>query len=346
MRWLILLLLVSTWPCVGRAQSTLPATAPVVQGEEQLFLDDTMKFNVPPGWTVTAVSEDTRTVLLLNEAKDAVLKIVVDPQTASMTQNADTKRLMGEAIVKGLRDRLEAEKTEMIEPPKLKRDEAFFIRIEDKYRDHDRVADRLHVFRVLGINLLRVVAVDLSGNPEQTAAVHTLGEQLVYQIRTNKLPRPTGVPTGQKPSLFRKAKVKLTPAKGWLEEKKDADGGVIATYREPLPAGVVTVRVLSMAAQQRPRDEVVAKMSRDDLASMPVPDATQGEVESATDGRFASKSMQKYTRKGLTFRVENRVMIVGEMLLSVTSSSTELKSVEVGKFADELAATAEVFTPR
>ncbi len=340
-----LLLCVSSVPVI--AQTKPGATTSPVVPVEQLFADDTLKFAVPAGWRVTKVSEDTRWVELTEITGGGLMVVNTTPQTGSLGQNPDAKQKIGELIVKNLRELLERGKLTMVDPPRMKRDEAFFLRIEDRYRTEDaKTATRLHVYRVYGIHLLMVAATSFDESAEYQAQTYVAGEKLVYAIKANKIVRPTGIPTQGKPSPFRKAKVRLTPAKGWVEEKSDKDDGIIATYREPVGSGIVIVRVLSMAIQKDPRDAVVARLSADDLASLAPPDAKPEPVQDIASGPFAKKAQQKHDRLGPTLRVENRVMIVGEMLLSVTSASNELKAEPVSKFADDLATTAEVFTPR
>jgi hypothetical protein len=324
-----------------------PATVPTA--EEVRFADDSLKFTVPAGWRVTTIGEDSRWVGLSNGDDTAVLVLNTTPQTRSITQQPDSARLIGQQIVEQMRQQLAAEKYDVIDAPTVKRDDAFFLRIEDRYRQADgRAASRLHVYRVLGIHFLMVAATSFDEDPKKIADVWRIGEKAILSIKPNPVTRNRGVPTGQKPAIFGKAGITLTPAKGWLEERTDATDGVITTYRQPIGEATVTVRALPLAlAGGDVNAAAAARIGKEDLAAVKVDDATAGEIETtAPGGKFLSRSQQKHDRLGPTLRVENRVVAVGNALLSITSVSTELKAPEVSAWADQLADTAEPFVRR
>src|SRR5690606_29546862 len=113
------------------------------------------------------------------------------------------------------RQQMEANKVEMIDPPHLVHDDGFFIRMEDRYRQGEQIADRVHVYRAMGFHLLMVASISVSESADEVASVHTTGDRLLYQIEPSKIPPHAGIPTG-KVMLFRKAQVKLSPEKGWV----------------------------------------------------------------------------------------------------------------------------------
>ncbi|HEV7302191.1 MAG TPA: hypothetical protein VGN72_22830 [Tepidisphaeraceae bacterium] len=340
----LILVLLFCSPVVTAQPSTAPAS------DEHLFADDTLQFTVPEGWRLSKISNDSLWAEMKRDDGGGTLVLNTTLQTASLTQNPDTRIKIGEQIVKQMHDQLVAQGLEIVDRPRMKRDDAFFLRVEDRYRatatDGGKVVSRLHVYRAMGIHFLMVVATSFDESPNTIAAIHKAGEQLLYSVKPNKVTRNRGVPTGNKPALFRQAKVKLSPAKGWLEDKSDTAVGTIATYRQPIGGAVVTVRVVPMADQTDARDVVAARIAREDLAAMIVTDTQAGPVEAVTDDAFMSKSRQTHTGVRPAVRVENRVRSVGNVLLSVTSSSVEVKADAVGTWADDLAKSAEVFATR
>lgn len=343
MRTVLLFLLLLCPLSSTRAQ---PTTAPATT--EVPFADDTLKLTVPAGWRVMKISEDSRWIELKNDDGTGVLVVNTTPQTSSLAEQADAKMLVGQKVVASMRQQLEAEKYDVIDPPTVKRDDAFFLRIEDRYRQADgRPASRLHVYRVLGIHFLMVAATSFDDAPEKVTGVWQAGEKAIYAIKPNKVTRNRGIPTGQKPTIFGKAGVTLAPAKGWLEERSDAANGVITTYRQPIGEATVTVRAVPLATAGADTKAAAVRIGQEDLTAVTVEGSTAGEVEAlAADGPFLSRSQQKHARLGPTIRVENRVVAVGDTLLSITSSSTEVKAPEVSRWADELAAGATPFVRR
>jgi hypothetical protein len=342
MRATLLLILFLGLASSARAE---PATAP--SADEVSFADDTLKFTVPAGWRVTQITEDARWIFLKNADDSGQIVLNTTPQTRSLTQNADTKMQVGEKLVELMRQQLEAEKYDIIDAPRVKRDDAFFLRIEDRYRQADgRAASRLHVYRVLGIHFLMAVSTSFDEAPDKVAAIWETGQKAIYSIKASKVVRNRGIPTGNKPGIFGKAGVTLSPAKGWLEERTDVADGLITTYRQPIGQAIVKVRAVSMAVQNADAKAVAERVGKEDLAAMTVEGGTAGAVEATPDGKYLSKSQQKHARLGPTIRVENRVIAVGNVLLSITSSSTDLKAAEVSAWVDELATTAAPFVRR
>ena len=324
-----------------------PTTAPAEQ--VQLFADDTLQFTVPAGWRLVKISNDSRWVEMKSDDTAGTLVLNTTPQTASLTQNPETRITIGEQVVKQMHEELVAAEFEIVDRPRMKRDDAFFLRVEDRYRGPAvgaKVVSRLHVYRMMGIHLLMVIATAYEESPESVAAVHKAGGQLLYSVKANKVTRNKGIPTGNKPSLFRQAKVKLSPAKGWLEDKTDTADGTIVVYRPPIGSAIVSVRVVPITRQDGNGKTLATPVAHEELAAMAVADAQANKVEVMEDAAFLSKSKQLHSGVRPAVRVENRVRTVGNVLLSVTSSSVEVKGDEVGAWADELAKSAEVFSPK
>ncbi len=352
----IIAMFVTTIPtAVVHAQSE--ATTAPAKPVEQLFSDDTLSFTVPPGWRVSHINETTNAITLAMEephAEGGVLTISTAPQTASLTQNPDTKAQLGKAIVDMMTNSLVTQGIESIDPPKVKHDTGFFLRIEDIYKSDGKVVNRLNIYRVLGIHLLNASVTSFSDDKAETARLFKLAEMTLARVRPNKLPRVSGVPTGQKPGLFRLAKVKLTTTKGWLETRTDRIDGTISTFRQQVGGSFVTVRVEPMEAQAQDRDVVLERVAKEELAGVTqsVTDTAdtgakieEGEVTITRDANGLSLRLtQKTVRTGLTFLAETRARVLGTQVLAVTSLATELRAIdEVTAWADELFTTAEPF---
>jgi hypothetical protein len=322
------------------ASATKPAADKPI---EQTFMDDTLKFPVPDGWRVLDQSDDTTSVLMKNAEHDGVLVIKTSPQTASLTQNDLVRQKLSEAIVQQANAMLERRKdVEIIDKLKLKRDEGFFIRMEGKFREGGKLVEQVYVYRAMGIHLMYVQASAWGTSPEKTADIWKTAELLVHKITANKVARRPGVPTGNKPSIFRKAKVQWTAPKGWVEEKKDADEGVIATYRQPMVgSGVVTVRIVPVIG--KPAPDLADRIAKESLTSAAFEGMTPKEIETVGGSGFESKLRQKYEGVEPTKRVETRVKIVGEVVVSVTSSGNDFKSDIIGAWADELTKSIQPF---
>jgi hypothetical protein len=343
---------------VDPIRSPAPTTS-AARPVEQLFADDTLSVPVPPGWRVSTIGEDTRMVVFALDAphaSGAVMAITTTPQTASLTQHPEVRLQIGNGIIGLMKKELAAKNLESVDPPRIKRDDGFYLRIEDSYRSDGKVARRLNVYRVIGIHLVMATITSYAQEDAGVAADFKLAEQTLSKVKPNKLARVRGVPTGQKPGLFRQAKVKLTPTKGWLEERTDKPEGIIATFRQQVGGSVVTVRAIPMDAQKENRASVIARVATEDItaATQAVVDAappgatvTPGEITTTpADGTFELRAVQKTIRAGLTFRVETRVRMVGNVVLSITNSSTELRATDgVTTWADDLARTAEPFGP-
>jgi hypothetical protein len=347
MRYALAILVFLTFgPPTLRGADASPTTSTTrAAPAEQLFFGDALKFPIPDGWQVNWISQDTKTIKLVSDDEKGVILVNTTPQTASLTQNPETRDAIAKKMLELRRQQMEANKVDMIDPPHLKHDDGFFIRMEDRYRQGEQVADRVHVYRVMGFNLLMVASISVSDSADEVAKVHKIGDKLLYQIEPSKIPPRAGIPTG-KAMLFRKAQVKLTPAKGWVSEKEDAAQGVIARFYERIGPGVIQVRVEAAGLPGKPQEQWAQRVASEDLKTMAVPDAKAAAAEPVSGGRFRSKSQQKYDQLGLTWRVENRVVVIGDRLLSITNRSTEFKAGPISQYADDLANSAEVFAPR
>lgn len=355
---LLTCLLVCTPDAIAQSKPA-PATKPtdVTAPVEQLFSNDTLGITVPAGWRVARVGDDTNSLVFALEkphAAGAVMAVNTTPQTSSLTQTAEIKFKIGKGVVELMTKELAAKNIESVDAPAVKHDDGFFLRVEDSYKSDGKVAHRLHVYRVIGIHLLMATVTSFAPDDAGVNADWKVAERAINSVKPNKIPRVFGVPTGQKPGLFRLAKVKLAPAKGWLEERADKADGVISTFRQQVGGNVVTVRVTPMDAQKESRAAVVARVVAEDVASATkaLVDATRpgttveaGDVETtAGDGAIDLRAVQKPVRTGLAFRVETRAKMVGNVVLTVTSSSTEKRAVDgVAQWADDLATTAEPF---
>jgi len=343
------------------ALAAAPATKPSAAEKPTIeFADGGVAMPVPDGWDVQLLSDDALGAMLVARAgtfgpTGAGLTVGLSPQQHSMTDNPKIADAIGKSILDQLRRMVEAQGLEVLTAPHLERDPEWFIRIRDVTRDptSGKVADRLHVYRPVGVYLVMVAVTAYDPpTPDDAKAVHKVGETALYQIRPAKAQRNAGVATKGQPTALGKAKLKLAPPKGWMEVRTDADDGTVVTYRKPLGSTVVAVRVAALDKQPDAKDAAAERIAREELAKY-IPSGTEpaGEPEVVQGGAFVVKLKQAAKRFSQRHRVETRVATVGDpaagmRLVAVTNASTELSADEASKFADELAGTAELFKPR
>jgi len=162
---------------LASAQTTRPATtkhvwATLAAGE--------IRYTEPPNWrSIPLTNAEDMRASYKNEAGNAVVTINVTPQQQPIPNTPIAAQSLGRQIVKAIRADLEKSGAEIIEPPKLERDERFFVRIRDKISLNGITSDRLHLYRALGYNLV-MVSVDADNqSSDEVKAAYGVGEEVL-----------------------------------------------------------------------------------------------------------------------------------------------------------------------
>lgn len=337
----ILLMLATPWVAIAQTPRAPATTQAGVQDQEERIAHGSIRVPVPPDWEVLARREDSLGIQLNSTDPPATLIIKATPQKFSLTNDPTMRHQMSQAIVKDLKQKLADERVEVLNWPRVVKDDEFFIRIHDRHRTGGKIADRTHFFRALGVYLIMVTCITYDGTDAQISNVNELAGKLIWQIRTAKVAKPPGVPTTGKPSLFQKAGMKLVPPEGWVEDKTDRAEGVVAVYRRPVGPGKIHVRVVSMVGRSERTEVLVRQLLEDELSAHAIPGAVSLTKPVSVPTNMLGKSRLTLTLKHVDYRVEARVARFGEKLVCVTAVSGAKQAQELESTADGLANRVE-----
>jgi hypothetical protein len=155
------------------APATTPATVPSTQPAAESLANGQIRFTPPPGdWIEVQKSRKPTVAAYVSADHMGAVAIEVLPA------DADVEPKTADLIVRKLRQGRRQARTTIVMEPTLEKDDSAAIRIHEKYRAADKVADVLHLYRQVGPRVVMVTVSALSDTPDGVKAIHEAGEQV------------------------------------------------------------------------------------------------------------------------------------------------------------------------
>jgi hypothetical protein len=151
----------TTRPATRPGAATRPAGAADAQPGRvrDALANGTVRFLAPADWELAKRADDGLTAFYKAPGGGGLITMVVTPQKVAFpTGNPALKQQLAAQIMKALTADLQKRNVDVIEPPRLERDEAFVAKVVYRFRDEGRELRALHVYRGLGFNAISVTA--------------------------------------------------------------------------------------------------------------------------------------------------------------------------------------------
>jgi hypothetical protein len=344
----------------------LRAAAPTSEPTElwQALAQGEVRYTIPDWWELKSRAEDGLSANYKTGDEMGSLTIGMTLQKVPIADTSGNRMRLGNMILKSIKDDLDKKGVEYVEQPKLQKDERFLVSIKEEVRYQGSVLRQIHIYKQIGYYLVFVTVGAGTENQAQADEILKAGEQVLEGAlsgkRGGKLPegpatRRAAAPMpdrsrhktapletvgessikseGPKVTTFRKAGIAITPPAEWKVIAADTDEGLLATYRHPTDASQrITIHVRRFSpGDGSSRDSIAQEMATEDTR-IGKPVATE------PDKRFLKKTRSEYEKDGVKLQIASRQVAVGNLMVSIASTSPPEKAEDVTRLADDLAA--------
>ncbi len=314
------------------APSTMPATLPAHASDMEPLADGTVRYLPPAGWTLVGKTPDGLGATYRSADESAIIAITVMPQDRAIQESS--RDAMARIINKGIREAAAKAGQTVVTTPKQEDDPRFFLKMHDAIQVEGKIADRIQMYRVIGLNLVLVAGTANVETLEQAKAPLETAEQLAATMRVSR---------GSKRIVYPHAQLRAVVPLDWTDQKTDLANGLVATYIDPKDAS----RQIILGAR------IIPKAARDDKEKMKLLIATMVDQERKLPAGLSAQGAQPEDVAGTTYlrqtrmnlagrdgpvRIDTRYLVVGDVLVSVRSISAEGDADGVGAIADRFAA--------
>ncbi len=313
----------------AHAQTSKPATT---QAVNEPLVGGALRYAPPEGWELVGEKTDKLVRYRLGE-KQGFLEIAVDalPVAVGPTEAQQMAMQVGKAI----REQAKNENSKLLYGPRAEKDERFWLVLHDRMKlKTGETTDRLQIFRVFGVYVVRIAATGLTESEEEAKKIHQVGVELLDKMR---------IARGVKPSFYPKTQIKITPPVDWKELKTDQPNGLISTLTDAKKVSsriIVRARILPKDARTDTgkRDALLEKMVDDERQSMPYSKTAPSEGDkTAAKDKFLKRVVGTAMESGKKLSVQTRYLVVGDVIVSVRALSEEADAAAVNDLADRLA---------
>ena len=161
-------------PANAAGPATTPSTVPATQpAAAESLANGQIRFTPPPAdWIEVQKSRKPTVAAYVSADHMGAIAIEVLPT------DADVEPKTADLIVRKLRQGRRQARATIVMEPTLEKDDSAAIRIHEKYRAADKVADVLHLYRQVGPRVVMVTVSALSDTSEGVKAIHDAGEQV------------------------------------------------------------------------------------------------------------------------------------------------------------------------
>src|SRR5687768_17062432 len=154
---IVLLACVAVAPPAPRTPSTSsPSTQPVRLEDMESLADGNVRYIAPPMWELVGKSPNGLSAVYRSRDAHATIAITVMPQDRMIIESANQQMAM--IIGKGIREAAAANKQELVIQPRVEKDPRFFLKMRDAMSGGGMTADRIQMYRIMGLNLVHVAA--------------------------------------------------------------------------------------------------------------------------------------------------------------------------------------------
>ena len=309
-----------------------PATLPVRTADMEPLADGTVRYIPPAGWTLVGKTPDGLGATYRSADESAVILISVMPQDRAVQESS--RDAMARIINKGIREAAAKAGQTVVVTPKQEDDPRYFLKMHDAIRVEGKIADRIQMYRVIGLNLVLVAATANVDSLEQSRPAMETAEQLAATMRVSR---------GAKRMVYPHARLRAIVPLDWNDQKTDHANGLVATYTDPKDAS----RQIILSAR------IIPKSARDDKEQFKALVGAMIDQERKLPARFAGQTPQEQDVQGTTYarqtrmklngpdgttQIDTRYLEVGDVLASVRSISLQAAADATGAVAERFAA--------
>ncbi|HEX8525069.1 MAG TPA: hypothetical protein VF669_22650 [Tepidisphaeraceae bacterium] len=324
---LLTVLLALLFVASADAQVTKPATT---QASEPL-VGGALRYAAPAGWEVFGEKKDNFVRYRLGEDK-AQMEIAVDvlPNAVGPAQAPQMALQVGKAV----REQAKKENRQLLYGPRAEKDDRFWLKLHDRAKlTTGQTADRQQIFRIMGIYCVRVTATGVTDSEDEAKKIHTIGEDLLDQMKISR---------GVKPTYFPRTQLRITPPIDWKEQKIDKPNDLTAIYSVPSKLTcqiIIRARVLPKDARtdETKRNALLDKMIDEERQTAPY---SKGDGSKQDEAKSDDKSLKivtsTFSQSGKTLSVKTRYSVVADLLVSVRTVAEPQDEKEVTAAADSI----------
>lgn len=335
---LVLLLAASVSPAVDDRAARLADGAVVTLAK------GAVEFDAPAGWEAVKVTDLETTRGYRKAGSTISVKVLAPGQKVTAADQ-------GPALAKAIAEQLNKSGAKVVLEPAVVEDGRFDLKVTEKHELKGQTVQATFLFKMVGNRSVSVSVQTLQTGDDARKAI-AAGEKLLLEARVGgpdlRLPadaRPALKLAGSpKRVALGKAGVQYSVSSSWEEKLTDRADGMLAEYRLDGSAMLVSARRLPPEAKDPEiRDLVVQEMVKAETHQLKLDDAGArgGEREVVDDARFLRKTRTTYDHRGQKLITDSRQVLVGDLLLSISTMSRGDDHPAVEESADALAASAQ-----
>jgi hypothetical protein len=138
-------------------------------------------FSTPKDWTAADMKDQKLAAMYRSQDKAAVIRVQVRPK-AAVTPEAVPK--YAPTVIQKLKQDFLRNKTEIIEPPAVKKDPRFFLTIREVIKIKEgKIAAQSHLYLMPGRDLIELTVITTSDVPDQIAATEKLAQDMLLSFK-------------------------------------------------------------------------------------------------------------------------------------------------------------------
>ncbi len=111
------------------------------------------QYRAPEGWTYQGVKNNALGALYRSPDKAGVILVVVRPKGAAPME---MQAKYGQNIIQKLKEDFLKSKTEVVEPPTVAPDSRFYLKVHERIKVKEKVADQTHVYLMPGKDMIEL----------------------------------------------------------------------------------------------------------------------------------------------------------------------------------------------
>jgi hypothetical protein len=137
------------------------------------------QYRTPEGWTYQGVKNNTLGALYRSPDKAGVILVVVRPKGAAPLE---MQAKYGQNIVQKLKEDFLRAKTEVVEPPAVVSDARFYLKVHERIKVKEKVADQTHAYLMPGKDMIELSVITTAEASDQVAATQRLAEDVLMSF--------------------------------------------------------------------------------------------------------------------------------------------------------------------
>jgi len=137
------------------------------------------QYRTPQGWSQQGVKNNPLGALYRSPDKAGVILVVVRPKGAAPME---AQQKYGQSIVQKLKEDFLRNKTEVITPPATVTDPRFYLKVHERIKVKDKVADQTHLYLMPGKDMIELSVITTAEATDQVASTQKLAEEMLLSF--------------------------------------------------------------------------------------------------------------------------------------------------------------------